>query len=115
ARRDAGPEGADGEDAQPRLAAAAGRPIDCAPTARDPGADLTKDVFRMADSRANAIVIFSADNYNTTRERLMGRQSATEGFLRALVRHGGLDEFWCYCLRREDLDIFRQRVSEFAG
>ena len=69
----------------------------------------------MADPRANAIVVFSADNYNTTRERLMGRQSATEGFLRALVRHGGLDEFWCYCLRREDLDIFRQRVAEFAG
>src|SRR5512139_3488841 len=35
----------------------------------------------MADPRANAIVVFSADNYNTTRERLMGRQSATEGFL----------------------------------
>jgi len=69
----------------------------------------------MADPRANAIVVFSADNYNTTRERLMGRQSATEGFLRALVRHGGLDEFWCYCLRREDLDTFRQRVGEFAG
>ncbi len=69
----------------------------------------------MADPRANAIVVFSADNYNTTRERLMGRQSATEGFLRALVRNGGLDEFWCYCLRREDLDIFRQRITEFAG
>ena len=47
----------------------------------------------MADPRANAIVVFSADNYNTTRERLMGRQSATEGFLRALVRHGCLVVF----------------------
>jgi alpha-maltose-1-phosphate synthase len=69
----------------------------------------------MAANSANAIFVFSADNYNTTRERLMGRQAATEGFLRGFVRHGGVSEYWCYSLRREDLETFRKRVAEFAG
>ncbi|MEX0809989.1 MAG: glycosyltransferase family 4 protein [Dongiaceae bacterium] len=69
----------------------------------------------MGESNANAIFVFSSDNYNTTRERLMGRQAATEGFLRGFVRHGGVDEYWCYSLRREDLDTFRKRIAEFAG
>ncbi|MEX1109839.1 MAG: hypothetical protein WEC00_13070, partial [Dongiaceae bacterium] len=69
----------------------------------------------MGEANANAIFVFSSDNYNTTRERLMGRQAATEGFLRGFVRHGGVDEYWCYALRRDDLETFRKRVTEFAG
>ncbi|MEX2200795.1 MAG: glycosyltransferase family 4 protein [Dongiaceae bacterium] len=69
----------------------------------------------MAESSANAIFVFSADNYNTTRDRLMGRQAATEGFLRGFVQHGGVDAYWCYALRRDDLETFRKRIAEFAG
>lgn len=64
---------------------------------------------------ANAVFLFSEGNYSTARDKLMGRMSATESFLRGFVRHSGVDAFHCCVLRQEDLDIFRRRIDEFGG
>lgn len=68
-----------------------------------------------ADRPANAAFVFSEGNYNTAQDKLMGRMSATENFLRGFVRHSGVEEFHCCVARQEDLEHFKRRVAEFAG
>ncbi|WP_160122769.1 glycosyltransferase family 4 protein [Rhodovarius lipocyclicus] len=52
----------------------------------------------MSLSPPNAALAFMPEGYTTRSGRLMGRQSATEGMLRALIRHGGLDALHAYTL-----------------
>lgn len=68
-----------------------------------------------AEAPPNAAFLFAEGNYSTAQDKLMGRMSATENFLRGFVRHSGVEEFHCCVARQEDLDRFKQRVSEFAG
>lgn len=70
---------------------------------------------RSASSPANAVFLFSEGNYSTSRDKLMGRMSATESFLKGFVRHSGVEAFHCCVLRQEDLDIFKRRVAEFGA
>jgi len=70
---------------------------------------------RSASSPPNATFLFSEGNYSTSREKLMGRMSATESFLKGFVRYSGVDTFHCCVLRQEDLDIFKRRVAEFGA
>lgn len=46
--------------------------------------------------RANAAIYFHPDGFDTGVAKLMGRQSAGEGFLRAWARHGGHSRLVCY-------------------
>jgi glycosyltransferase involved in cell wall biosynthesis len=67
------------------------------------------------DTLANAALVYMPDNYNTSQPRLMGRHSATEGFLKAFVRHGRVDRFYCYTSARENFEAFTKQVSTYAN
>ena len=46
----------------------------------------------------NAALAFMPEGYSTQHGKLMGRHSATEGFLRAMIRHAGVDRHVAYAL-----------------
>ncbi len=47
---------------------------------------------------SNAALAFMPEGYSTQHGKLMGRHSATEGFLRAMIRHAGVDRHVAYAL-----------------
>ncbi len=55
--------------------------------------------------RANAAISYHRDGFDTSREKLMGRHAAGEGFLRGYLRHAEIDRIYCHG-RREDFDHF---------
>jgi glycosyltransferase involved in cell wall biosynthesis len=64
----------------------------------------------------NAAIVYRPDNFVTTAPRLMGRHSATEGFLKAYVRHAqNIDRFYCFTSAQEPFQTFTQQVAAFAG
>jgi alpha-maltose-1-phosphate synthase len=52
----------------------------------------------MTEPPANAALAFMPEGYSTQHGKLMGRHSATEGFLRAMIRHSGVDRHVAYAL-----------------
>ncbi|ONG54996.1 hypothetical protein BKE38_09730 [Pseudoroseomonas deserti] len=65
-------------------------------------------------SPPNAAIGFAADGFQTDRTRLMGRHVAGDGFLRGLIRHGGLDRLSAYLLAPGDGPVFEQ-LARKAG
>jgi starch synthase len=63
----------------------------------------------------NAAFVYAGGNYNTQQQKLMGRMSASESFLKGFARHSGVERFYCYALRPQDLEDFTRRVQEIAG
>lgn len=59
----------------------------------------------------NAAIQHTADAVDTSRERLMGRHAAGEGFLKAYVRHAGADRFLCHAPDRATFEDFAGRVQ----
>ena len=70
---------------------------------------------RLSGKPTNAAFAFVHANYDTSGEWLMGRQSASEGFLKAFVHHSGADAFWCYVQSAEGYKGFHERVAAFGG
>lgn len=64
---------------------------------------------------ANAAFVYAGGNYSTQQHKLMGRMSASESFLNGFARHSGVDHFYCYAMRQQDIDDFTQRVQTAAG
>lgn len=61
----------------------------------------------MAHSSAqSAALFFRKDGFDTSGKRLLGRQAAGEGFLRALVQRGKSDDVYCYAPSRADFQEF---------
>jgi starch synthase len=60
----------------------------------------------------NAAILFEPDGYLTTGPKLMGRQAAGDGFLRAAVKHHGGEALVAYTPRRRSAEAFRTRVAE---
>jgi glycosyltransferase involved in cell wall biosynthesis len=58
-----------------------------------------------------AALFFRKDGFDTGGKRLLGRQAAGEGFLRALVRHGRSDDLFCYAPTRGDFQEFCKLVK----
>jgi starch synthase len=54
----------------------------------------------------NAAIYFMSDGYSTSGSKLMGRQAAGEGFLKAFLRHGNTDALYCYAHDRRTVDDF---------
>ena len=46
--------------------------------------------------RANAAFYFAGHNYRTAGDMVVGRQSASGGFLKGFIRHGGTERLCCY-------------------
>jgi glycosyltransferase involved in cell wall biosynthesis len=66
-------------------------------------------------SAANAAIVYVSGNYDTATERLMGRHSASEGFLRGFARYSGVDTFYCYSRSNDEHDKFQKLVHTFSG
>ena len=59
----------------------------------------------------NAVIQHFADAVDTSRDRLMGRHAAGEGFLNAYVRHAGVERFLCQAPDRASFEDFTRRVQ----
>jgi starch synthase len=66
-------------------------------------------------AKANAAFLYLGANYDTSGAGLVGRQSASEGFLRAMARHGGVETLYCLCNVKEEFDDFTARVAAYTG
>ncbi len=62
--------------------------------------------------RDNAVLFHHPDAVDTSREKLMGRHVAGEGFLHGLVRHAEVDRFYCHTMSEAHAGDFVERVGE---
>ncbi|RCJ17774.1 glycosyl transferase [Nostoc minutum NIES-26] len=58
-----------------------------------------------------AAILYKRDGYDTSGKRLLGRQAAGEGFLRALVQHGTADYLYCYADSQTEFAEFCHRIQ----
>lgn len=67
--------------------------------------------------RPNAAIYYHPDGFDTSVSRLMGRQAAGEGFLRAWVRHGGQAQLACYVEKQQHAEQFaaQARAAGWPG
>ena len=61
-----------------------------------------------------AAVFYNQDGYTTSDRRLLGRQSAGEGFLKGLVQYGTADALYCYAGTQEEFKEFVQIINPWA-
>jgi glycosyltransferase involved in cell wall biosynthesis len=66
-------------------------------------------------SGANAAIRFDAESFATAGPKLMGRQAAGEGFLRAFVRHAGARPLYGYCVTRASAEAFARACREHGA
>jgi len=59
-------------------------------------------------TQPNAAFYFNPDNYKTSGDGVVGRQSATGGFLRGFIRHGGTDRHYIYADAAQVFEDFQQ-------
>ncbi|MDD1418926.1 glycosyltransferase family 4 protein [Dolichospermum sp. ST_sed1] len=59
----------------------------------------------------NAAIFYIQDGYNTSGQRLLGRQAAGEGFLKAFVQNSSNDSLYCYTSSRPEFTEFCQRIQ----
>ncbi len=70
----------------------------------------------MSREPVKVAVLYRRDGYDTSHARLLGRQAAGEGFLRALVRYGRVNPIVCATRSRAEFEDFCQLVRPwFAG
>jgi glycosyltransferase involved in cell wall biosynthesis len=62
---------------------------------------------------AQAVITYVSQNYDI-KGALVGRQSASEGFLRAYAKHGGADPFVCLTTAAPEIDGFKSFIAEHA-
>ena len=67
----------------------------------------------LASKPAQAVITYVGQNYDISGS-LVGRQSASEGFLRAYVKHGGADPFVCFTTAPPEIDAFKKFVATHA-
>ena len=58
-----------------------------------------------------AAILYKKDGYDTSGKRLLGRQAAGEGFLKALAQHGTADFLYCYTDSQKEFTEFCQRIQ----
>ena len=66
-----------------------------------------------ATSPAQAVIVYIGQNYDTS-GALVGRQSASEGFLRAYLKHGGADPFVCFSTAAPEIEGFKKLAAQHA-
>jgi starch synthase len=62
-----------------------------------------------------AAILYFSDGFDTKSQRLMGRQAAGEGFLKALARHGTAEHLYCCTRDKAALEDFTQRVRPWLS
>jgi len=63
----------------------------------------------------NAVIFHHPDGVDTSREKLMGRHAAGEGFLTGFIRHSGAQELFTETVSEEHHLDFSERVRTIAG
>jgi glycosyltransferase involved in cell wall biosynthesis len=63
-------------------------------------------------SVSGAAFLYFGGNYSTREQRLMGRQSASEGLLRGYFRHGRTDSFHCVTSSKDEFAGFSATLAE---
>ncbi|MBH8555999.1 glycosyltransferase family 4 protein [Nostocaceae cyanobacterium CENA357] len=58
-----------------------------------------------------AAILYKRDGYDTSGKRLLGRQAAGEGFLKALVQYGTADSLYCYADTQPEFAEFCDRIK----
>jgi alpha-maltose-1-phosphate synthase len=61
-----------------------------------------------------AALLFRKDGFDTGGKRLLGRQAAGEGFLKALVRHGRSEDLYCFAPTQGDFQEFCNLIKPVA-
>lgn len=62
-----------------------------------------------------AAILYQKEGYDTRTQRLMGRQAAGEGFLKALARHGTADCLYCYARDRAAFEDFEKQIRPWLS
>lgn len=62
-----------------------------------------------------AAILYQPEGFDTRTQRLMGRQAAGEGFLKALARHGKAEALYCYTKEKTAFEDFAQRVRPWLS
>jgi glycosyltransferase involved in cell wall biosynthesis len=62
-----------------------------------------------------AAIVYARDGFDTGGQRLLGRQAAGEGFLKALVRNASNTHFHCQTETRPEFDDFVTRIRPWAA
>ncbi|TAF53845.1 MAG: glycosyltransferase, partial [Oscillatoriales cyanobacterium] len=62
----------------------------------------------------SAAIFYAPDGYDTGGKRLLGRQAAGEGFLKAVLRYSRCDQLYCYAHDQVAFEDFQQRVRAWG-
>ncbi|NEQ21402.1 MAG: glycosyltransferase family 4 protein [Microcoleus sp. SIO2G3] len=62
-----------------------------------------------------AAIFYQREGYDTSGKRLMGRQAAGEGFLKALARHGTAQSMYCFTKNRTEFEEFEKQVRPWLA
>jgi glycosyltransferase involved in cell wall biosynthesis len=65
--------------------------------------------------QTNAAIFYQPEGYDTSRQKLMGRHAAGEGFLKGFLRHSGVDTLYCYAATKEYAGHFQRLVGNFGN
>ncbi|WP_374384923.1 glycosyltransferase family 4 protein [Dongia sp.] len=68
-----------------------------------------------AKTPANAAIFYQPEGYDTSRQKLMGRHAAGEGFLKGFLRWSGVDTLYCYAATKEFGGHFQRLVGSFGN
>ena len=68
-----------------------------------------------AAAGGNAAIFYHPDGFVTSRDKLMGRHAAGEGFLRGLARHGVTDKLYAFSATRQHFEKFCDQARPHAG
>ncbi len=63
----------------------------------------------------NAAIFYAPDGYRTSGKKLMGRQAAGEGFLKAFIQTAEVDTFACYSALESEFKYFCSQASQWLG
>jgi len=74
---------------------------------------MARDLRNGVQQSGQAVIAWASANYDIS-GALVGRQSASDGFLRAYARHGGADPLLCLSTSRAEIDAFRQHAARHA-
>lgn len=62
-----------------------------------------------------AAILYQRAGYDTNSQRLMGRQAASEGFLKAMSQSGTAESLYCYTRTRKEFEEFCQQVRPWLA
>lgn len=65
----------------------------------------------MKKNNQTTAIYYKPDGYNTQSKRLLGRQSAGEGFLKAYIQSNEEETLYCYSSNDEEFNHFQQSVT----